>query len=282
MDLLTAAVAIQDLKSAYQAMRSEDELNKLISNSRLFANETQSTLPASEIATPPPKRRRCLPTRFRDGRTIMTGSNSLPWSYSKDDGDSVAYRLRQNFYTFLDKLLSELDKRFSDQACDLLPVAAAFYPQHLSPTNVRKVENLAKFYKLDEKLVGQQYLLFSQSIIYKKWKLDYENYQKNSTKTCWMCLPTLLKLFGQNNFHHLFTDLFRMIVILATFPVTVVSCERTHSKVELINNYLRVIMSSERLEDLVEISCERDISDSITLDRMVEAVKLPGERRLKL
>ena len=78
MDLLTAAVAIQDLKSAYQAMRSEDELNKLISNSRLFANKTQSTLPASEIATPPQKRRHCLPTRFRDGQTIMTGSNSFP------------------------------------------------------------------------------------------------------------------------------------------------------------------------------------------------------------
>ena len=62
MDLLTAVVAIQDLKSAYQAMRSEDELNKLISNSRRFANETQSTLPASETATPPPKRRvACLP-----------------------------------------------------------------------------------------------------------------------------------------------------------------------------------------------------------------------------
>ena len=82
-------------------MPSEDELNKLISNSRLFANETQSTLPASEIATPPPKRRRCLPTRFRDGQTIMTGSNSLPWYYSEDDGDSVAYRLRQNFFILL-------------------------------------------------------------------------------------------------------------------------------------------------------------------------------------
>ena len=34
-------------------MRSEDELNKLISNLRHFANETQSTLPTSEIATPP-------------------------------------------------------------------------------------------------------------------------------------------------------------------------------------------------------------------------------------
>ena len=112
--------------------------------------------------------------------------------------------------------MSELDKRFSDQASDLLSDAAAFYPQHLSPTNEHKVENLAKFYILDEKLVGQQSLLFSQLIISKNWKLDYENRQKNSTKTCWMCLPTLLKLFGQNNLHHLYTDLFRMIVIVAT------------------------------------------------------------------
>ena len=191
--------------------------------------------------------------------------------------------MRQTFFCpFLDKLLSELDKPFSDQACDLLSDAAAFYPQHLSPTNVHKVENLAKFYKLNEKLVGQQYLLFSQSIIYKNWKLDYENYQKNLTKTCWMCLPTLLKLFGQNSLHHLYTYLFRMIVIVETLPMTVASCERAHSKVKLINNYLRITMSSERLEDLVEISCERDISDSITLDRMVEAFKLAGERRLKL
>ena len=73
-----------------------------------------------------------------------------------------------------------------------------------------------------------------------------------------------------------------MIVIVATLPVTVASCERAYSKVKLVSNYLRVTMSSERLEDLVEISCERDISDSITLDRMVEAFKLAGERRLKL
>ena len=282
MDFLTAIVAIQDLKSAYQARRSEDKLNKLISKFKTFCKRNSITSPASEIATPSPKRRRCLPTRFRDGQTIMTASNSLAWNYS-DDSDSVAYRFRQNFfYPFLDKLLSELDKGFSDQACDLLSDAAAFYPQHLSPTNVHKIENLAKFYKLDGKLVGQQYLLFSQSIIYKNWKLDYENHQKNSTKTCWMCLPTLLKLFGQNNLHHLYTDLFRMIVIVATLPVTVASCKRAHSKVKLINNYLRVTMSSERLKDFVEINCERDISDSITLDRMVEAFKLAGERRLKL
>ena len=119
----------------------------------------------------------------------------------RNDGDSVAYRLRQNFfYSFLDKLLSELDKRFNDQACDLLSDAAAFYPQHLSPTNVHKVENLAKFYKLDEKLGGQQYLLFSQSIIYKNWKLDFFFFffffgQKSSKKFDQNMLDVLTYIF---------------------------------------------------------------------------------------
>ena len=89
-------------------------------------------------------------------------------------------------------------------------------------------------------------------------------------------------MFKENHLHHLYKDLFRIIAIVATLPVTVASCERTHSKVKLINNYLRTAMSSERLEDFVEISCERDIADNIELHRMVEAFKLASERKIKL
>ena len=95
MDLVTAVVAIQDLTSTYEAMRSQEEFNKLISNSLLFARENQSTLSTTETVTPA-KRRRCLPSCFRDGQTIMMGSNSLPWSHP--EGDSVPDRLRQNFF----------------------------------------------------------------------------------------------------------------------------------------------------------------------------------------
>ena len=141
MDLVTAVVAIQDLTSTYEAMRSQEEFNNLISNSLLFARENQSTLSTTETVTPA-KRRRCLPSRFRHGQTIMMGSNSLPWSHP--EGDSVADRLRQNFfYPFLD----------SDQACELISDAAAFCPQHMSPTNMHKIENLAKFYNFNEEQV---------------------------------------------------------------------------------------------------------------------------------
>ena len=63
---------------------------------------------------------------------------------------------------------------------------------------------------------------------------------------------------------------------LLSFPVfktrvSVASCERTHSKVKIFNNYyLRSSMSSDRLEDLVQISSERDIADTIKLETLVD------------
>ena len=97
-----------------------------------------------------------------------------------------------------------------------------------------------------------------------------------------MCLPSLLNVFSKNDLHNLYADLFRVITIVATLPVTVASCERTHSKVKIIHNYLRAAMSPDRLEDLVQISSERDIADNIKLSKLVEVFKLANHRKLLL
>ena len=40
-------------------------------------------------------------------------------------------------------------KRFTNQACELVSNAAAFYPRHVLPTSMSKVESFANFYKFD-------------------------------------------------------------------------------------------------------------------------------------
>ena len=60
------------------------------------------------------------------------------------------------------------------------------------------------------------------------------------------------------------------------------SCERTHSKVKILNHYPRSSMSSYRLEDFVEISGEREIADTIELQNMVDVFKLKSQRKIKL
>jgi hypothetical protein len=90
----------------------------------------------------------------------------------------------------------------------------------------------------------------------------------------WICLPSLLEIFSKDNLHHLYPDLFEVV----TLPVTVASCECTHSKVKIINNNLRVAMSPDRLEDLVQISNERDLANNIELSKLVEIFKLAKPR----
>jgi hypothetical protein len=75
---------------------------------------------------------------------------------------------------------------------------------------------------------------------------------------------------SKDDLHHRYPDLFEVAIL----PVTVASLERTHSKVKIINNNLRVAMSPDRLKDLVQISNERDLANNIELRKLVETFKL--------
>ena len=72
-------------------------------------------------------------------------------------------------------------------------------------------------------------------------------------------LPLILKMFGQSALASLYPNLHKFVCIAATFPVTIASCDRCHSKVKIVNNYMRAAMDEDRLESLVLISSERDL-----------------------
>jgi hypothetical protein len=98
----------------------------------------------------------------------------------------------------------------------------------------------------------------------------------------WLCLQTLLKVIGENSNSNLYPDQFDLVKIFATLPATVASCERAHSKVKIIDNYLRASTSDERVENLVHISIERDIADKIELNTLVDTFRLASNRELPL
>ena len=62
----------------------------------------------------------------------------------------------------------------------------------------------------------------------------------------------------------------------------IIEWSTTHSKAKILNNYLRSSMSSDRREDLVQISSERDIADTVELETLVDVFKLKSQRRMKL
>ena len=57
--------------------------------------------------------------------------------------------------------------------------------------------------------------------------------------------------------------------ILFTMPVTVASAERSFSKLKLLRNYLRSVMSQERLNGLATLCIENGLLDEIDIDTII-------------
>ena len=285
IDLTSGVAAIQDLTATLESFRSDVEFDAFLVKATSFAKKLGSHVVDTGFSATPSKRPRTLPAHLTDGQTILYPP-SVPCNRPLNESELECFR-RELYFPFLDRMLIELKKRFSNKACELMLNAAAFHPRHLSPESLPKVEAIATFYKLDSNRVGQQYVLFSRSQQCRDWIEEYRQHQKDLEEKSaklkpWMCLPSLLHVFSKNDLSTLYGDLFRTITIVATLPVTVASCERTHSKVKIINSYLRAAMLPERLEDLVQISSERDIADSIELSKLVDVFKLANNRKLLL
>jgi hypothetical protein len=101
---------------------------------------------------------------------------------------------------------NELKRRFSSKACEILSLANVFHPKYFKEENSHQAQKLAKFYGIDPDVVVNQFILFSKSREIKVWKEKYEDFLKMKEKAnndpltkapeTWLCLPTLLKVFG--------------------------------------------------------------------------------------
>ena len=68
--------------------------------------------------------------------------------------------------------------------------------------------------------------------------------------------------------------------LLLTAPVSVAKDERTYSELKIVKNCLHSTMKDERLNDLVVLACENDLTDTINLKEITwSKIKL---RRLSI
>lgn len=295
MDLVSAVSGVQSLKTALSSLRNEETMELFLTEAQDYC--TQHKLDVNDFGDNPgythaPKRQRTMPAYLNDGSFYLDQDASAIQNARNTDADCREAFKRDFFFSFLDWLLNELEKRFSSKACEILSLANVFHPRNLNDVGVESARKLAKIYGFDSETVVLQFALFSKSSEIDSWKKEYQEWMKLKEKALgessakkpetWLCLPTLLKVFSKNHLDKLYPELYELVKVVATLPVTVASCERAHSKVKIINNYLRASMSDERLENLVLISIERDIADKIELDSLLETFKLAKNRKLPL
>ena len=70
--------------------------------------------------------------------------------------------------------------------------------------------------------------------------------------------------------------------LLLTAPVTVAKDERVFSRLKLIKTHLRTTMTEKRLEALMMLSCEKDLTDNANLDKIAESWAVLKSRKVKL
>lgn len=79
----------------------------------------------------------------------------------------------------------------------------------------------------------------------------------------------VLKFIHENELQNILPNLVVALQIFLTLPVTVASNERSFSKLKLIKNYLRSTMSQERLSGLAVLSIEKEETENLDLNELV-------------
>ena len=77
-----------------------------------------------------------------------------------------------------------------------------------------------------------------------------------------------------------FPNLRIALQILLTIAVSIASCERSFSKLNLILSYLRSSMGQQRLDDLAQLSIERETLELIDFDDIIDRFAAAKARKL--
>ena len=235
MDLVSAVSGVQSLKDSLSSFRNEEKMDQFLLEAGEYCTDKGFVVnefdPVDHENLNRPKRRRTIPSYFNDSEFVLDqDARVIREKIPCNDSPRDLFK-RDFFFPFLDWMHNELERRISSKARKIFSLAKVFHPRYFEEENSSQAKQLAKFYGIDPDVVANQFVLFSKSREIKVWKQKYEEFLKvkekadndplTKTPETWLCLPTL-----------------------------------GHSKVKIINNYLRASMSNDRLESLVHISIE--------------------------
>jgi hypothetical protein len=94
--------------------------------------------------------------------------------------------------------------------------------------------------------------------------------------------PLALLLFIISYGNDIFPNLRIALQIMLTICVSVASCERSFSKLNLILTYSRASMGQERLSDLALLSIEKELVETINFDDVIDNFASAKSRKVVL
>ncbi|XP_010667227.2 uncharacterized protein LOC104884300 [Beta vulgaris subsp. vulgaris] len=181
------------------------------------------------------------------------------------------------FLSTIDKQLQELNRRFNDNALELLTLSSLLEPKDgFKQFDINKICILVEKYYPKDFTEQERYNLKDQLQHFICEVKEDQNMRNYSTleEVCEQLAKT-----GKSNVYFLFDRLIRLIL---TLPVSTATTERAFSTMKIMKTRLRNKMEDEFLADSLVIYIEREISKSYSTKSIIDDLKILKDRRALL
>ena len=151
-------------------------------------------------------------------------------------------------------------------------------PERFEDANTRSMlpadafQSMARNYGVDEAKLRGEYFLFVATYPKLKEKDPPKDLSPGSnTDVNQENYITVLKVLSKFNLQSAFPQLYRLYKILVTLPIGSTKCERTFSKLKYVKNRLRSTMGQQRLNSLMLINVEQELTVSLDYDELINS-----------
>ena len=250
LDLGRAVLLLDALRAELQELRINVETAEnlfLIAEKQCNDIDISTTLTAARG-----RRRQQLPDR------LQSSFVDTPVGHRAEISSRDSFRI-EIIIPVIDCLLSELNRRFSDQACDIMLGIQAFNPSGDTFLNVTNINKFAMLYNSD--LDDLHHELYQLNRMVQRNKLKEEPHP--------LCTSLDLVAFLVP-FSEAFHETFRLAKIAIVIPTSSATCERSFSAMKLIKTYLRNSMGDRRLSNIALLSIESERAQHLDLNIVVD------------
>ena len=182
---------------------------------------------------------------------------------------TVEEKFESHYYELIDAVLYELNRRFDDKK--MYAILAIF--------NLINEESVCEscieynFKKLD---AYKEHISFKN--LRNELNLWYEYKKRKSLR--FSSFKDLIENFSKFNLKNIFPELFILIKIYLSIPISSATGERSFSALRRIKTWLRNTCGQERLSDLALLHIESEELDSINIDQAVDMFAKLSDRRM--
>ena len=247
LDLAKAANLVSATIESVQELRSDTQWQRVFAHLERIATHYGIDMTPISVA----RRVRHPPSRLEADFVVMSTTGVRNTSSSSR---CISDEYKINFYyCIIDAVLFELNRRFDKKNQDIMLSLQACSPGSSNSLDITVLQPFIDIYNLNSEELMIEIPLVKRVLSKESDLQDLSD--------------VLLELVPLRS---AFPNVVKLFQIGMTISVSTAKCERTFSTLKRIKSFLRTTMSEERLTNLAILSIERDLSDSMDFEQVVE------------